>query len=316
MYRLLVITICAALFSGCASLENSEFLARAGDALSKIGQKTPEAGSELEPDQEVAALFEQPYIDPLTDYLKLYAGDADRAAQLERVREERERRCDAVDRRYNSDEITQSGLALYRRGYGYSCPANVAAYAAKLDAVQSEPEQGKPDPVPEAVATEAEPQTRDGTEKPANDPGNTVDSVNTTAQAQSQPQPADGAKPAAESGALSECYLLTRIRNFSAALRACQGPADNGAVGAQANMAQIHSALGNHESAHEWAHKAAPESAQAAHLLGEMYAQGRGVEQDRGTAVKWFSTAAELGHAGARDALDNIDSATAGANVD
>jgi TPR repeat protein len=46
-----------------------------------------------------------------------------------------------------------------------------------------------------------------------------------------------------------------------------------------------------------------------------MYAQGLGVAQDKNAAVKWFRTAAGLGHAGAENALDNLVSATASANV-
>ena len=278
MYRSLVIMISAVLIAGCGHLENSDVLSRAGEALGKIG----EGPATVHSAQGIEALFAQPYIDPLTEYLHRYENDPAHADQLEEVRKERERRCQDVARRYNTDEITEAGLALYRRGYGFSCPEDVAAYEARLEAMGG---------------------------------GDTESAQQTPASAQQSVQSAGNAQNAITSSQLNECYLLTRIRNFSAALEACRGPAENGAVGAQANMARIYSALGQHELAHRWARQAAPESRHAAHLLGEMYAQGLGVKQDRSTAVKWFGIAAELGHAGAQDALDKLNPAAEHANA-
>jgi len=265
--------------AGCGNLKTSDFLSRTGGALSKIGQRAPTADL----DQKIKPLFDQPFIDPLTEYLQRYADDPARTAQLGQVRQERERRCAAVAGRYNTDGITETGLALYRRGYGFSCPQDVAVYEARLEAMQQAP---KP--------------ARQPASEPLNDDSDVRDNE---------------AQKVAVSGQLNDCYLLTRIRNFSGALKACRGPAEDGAAGAQASMAQIQNALGNHESAFRWAEQAAPESGQAAYLLGEMYAQGLGVAQDKNTAVKWFRTAAGLGHAGAENALDNLVSATAGANA-
>tara|TARA_R110002074_G_scaffold109131_7_gene235402 strand:+ start:3629 stop:4528 length:900 start_codon:yes stop_codon:yes gene_type:complete len=279
MYRLPVIVMSAVLIAGCGNLKTSDFLSRTGDALSKIGQRPPAD----DPDQEIKPLFDQPYIDPLTEHLQRYADDPARTAQLKQVSEERERRCAAVALRYNTDEITETGLATYRRGYGFSCPQDVAAYEARLEAMPQAPKPAR-QPVSEPLNNDSE--VRD-----------------------------DEAQKVAVSRQLNDCYLLTRIRNFSGALAACRGPAEEGAVGAQASMAQIQNALGNHESAYRWAKMAAPESGQAAYLLGEMYAQGRGVAQDKDMAAKWFRTAAELGHTGAENALDNLVSAPAGANV-
>lgn len=279
MYRLLVIILSTVLTAGCGNLKTSDFLSRTGDALSKIGQRAPAANL----DQKIKPLFDQPYIDPLTEYLQRYAGDPARSAQLEQVRRERERRCAAVARRYNTDGISETGLALYRRGYSFSCPQDVAAYEARLKAMQPAPKLAR-QPVSE----------------PMNDDRDVHD---------------DEAQKVAVSHQMNDCYLLTWIRNFSGALKACSGPADDGVVGAQSSMAQIQNALGNHESAYRWALKAAPESGQAAYLLGEMYAQGLGVAQDKNTAAKWFRTAVGFGHAAAESALDNLVSATAGANV-
>jgi len=307
MYRLFVILTCATLFAGCAGLETNNFLSRTGEALGRIGQKTTTADAE----KKVRPLFDQPYIDPLTEYIQRYSDDPARADRLEQVKQERDRRCAEVARRYNTDDITRTGLALYRRGYSFSCPEDVAAYEAKLEAkpsaeVQNRSLNSKP------VVSDPAPPVSDGARQPAD-----------ASRRSGEPLPEEGlAEPAsagesqneAVSRQLNECFLLTRIRNYSAALEACHGPAEDGAIGAQSNMAQIQSALGNHESAYQWARKAAPASAQAANLLGEMYAHGRGVTEENAKAVKWFRTAAELGHAGAQDALDNLDSATADTN--
>lgn len=279
MYRLLVIIMSAVLIAGCGNLKTSDFLSRTGDALSKIGQRPPTADL----DQEIKPLFDQPYIDPLTEYLQRYADDPARTAHLGQVRGERERRCAAVAGRYNTDEITAPSLALYRRGYGFSCPQDVAAYEARLEAMQQ-------------------------ASKPARQPASELLSDDSEVHD-------DKAQKVAVSGQLNDCYLLTRIRNFSGALKACLGPAEAGVAGAQASMAQIQNALGNHESAYRWARQAAPESGQGAYLLGEMYAQGLGVAQDKDAAAEWFRTAIGLGYAGAEIALNNLVSATAGANA-
>ncbi|MDO6442834.1 tetratricopeptide repeat protein [Marinobacter sp. 2_MG-2023] len=292
MYRLFVIMMSAVLLGGCGNLKTAEVLSRTGDALVKIGQKTPASGL----DQEVRPLFEQPYIDPLTEYLRRHEGDSTKTAQLDQVRQERERRCAAVALRYNKDEISETGLALYRRGYGFSCPQDVAAYEARLEAMQHPPKS-----VQKAVS--------------ANPGASDLEGVGSGAHDDATAEPELKAETVTESRELNDCYLLTRIRNFSGALEACRGPAEAGVAGAQASMAQIHSALGHHEQAYQWAIQAATESGQAAYLLGEMYAHGHGVAQDKAAAIKWFKVAAELGQAEAQKALDDLASAAAGTNA-
>ncbi len=297
MYRLPVIMMSVVLIAGCGHLKNSDFLSRTGDALRKIGQTTPTANL----DQEIKPLFDQPYIDPLTEYLQRYADDPDRTTQLRQVRQERERRCAAVARRYNADEITETGLALYRRGYNFSCPQNVAAYEARLETLQ---ETSKPlrQPASTPLGDDSDVRNQEVTES---------DEILKNTEMPS----ADDAQAGTVSRQLNDCYLLTRIRNFSGALEACRGPAEDGITGAQTSMAQIQKALGNHESAYRWARQAAPESGQAAYLLGDIYAQGLGVAQDKSTAAKWFNTAIELGYAEAESALDDLASASSDANA-
>lgn len=305
MYRLLVIMMCALLAAGCSSLKNSDFLNRTGDALSKIGQR----GSVADLDQEIEPLFDQPYIDPLTEYLQQYADDPARTTLLGQVRQEREFRCAVIARRYNADEVTKAGLALYRRGYSFSCSQDVAAYQARLEAMQPAPKPAR------QPAIEPRSDDREKSSVQLAELKRKTENTEALSAGDAQTQQIAVSAKAAAFPQLNDCYLLTRIRNFSGALKACRGPAEDGVAGAQASMAKIERALGNHESAYGWALKAASDSGQAANLLGEMYAQGLGVAQDKNAAVKWFRAAAGLGHAGAENALDNLVSATAGANV-
>lgn len=296
MYRLLVVMMSAVLVTGCSSQATSDFLSRTGDALSKIGEKTPT----VDHDGELQPLFEQPYIDPLTEYLQNHSGDQSREAQLTEVREERDRRCAEVARRYNTDEITETGLALYRRGYSFSCPQDVAAYEARLEALQADTDTNQP--TTDQVAERAAQASKQSVQAPDEPRSATKAPMTNEAQATTV------------SRQLNDCYLLTRIRNFSGALEACRGPADDGVTGAQINMAKIEKALGNHDSAYRWAKRAAPKSGQAAYLLGDMYANGLGVEQDSRTAAKWFTTAVDLGYPEARRALEDLTSVTTDAN--
>lgn len=296
MYRLLVVMMSAVLVTGCSNQATSDFLSRTGEALSKIGEKTPT----VDHDGELQPLFEQPYIDPLTEYLQNHTGDQNREAQLAEVREERDRRCAEVARRYNTDEITETGLALYRRGYSFSCPRDVAAYEARLEALQADTDTNQP--TNDQVAERAAQASKQSVQAPDEPPSATKAPMTNEAQATTV------------SRQLNDCYLLTRIRNFSGALEACRGPADDGVTGAQINMAKIEKALGNHDSAYRWAKRAAPKSGQAAYLLGDMYANGLGVEQDRRTAAKWFTTAVDLGYPEARRALEDLTSVTTDAN--
>ncbi|WP_166267189.1 SEL1-like repeat protein [Marinobacter caseinilyticus] len=95
---------------------------------------------------------------------------------------------------------------------------------------------------------------------------------------------------------LNDCYLLTAIRNYSEGLKACREPALQGDTQAQTNMALMTFALKDYANAFRWASEAAPHSGAASHLLGEMYASGRGVKRDSKAAEKWSSLAAERGY--------------------
>jgi TPR repeat protein len=215
--------------------------------------------------RERQALFDQPYIDPLTDYLEAYAGDTERASIVRQVEDERERRCESIAGQYASEPATEAVLERYRAGYSYSCPEQVSAFAERVS--RDDPGDDIAEPVTDA-------------------PGKSPDS------------------PPTDEQALGDCYLLTSIRNYSAAREACLEPAQAGDTRSQANMALIAHAFEDYASALEWAEKAAPASSEAGYLLGRMYASGQGVEQDMEQAVYWYSKAAGQGNSEAKAALD------------
>ncbi|MEX0605019.1 MAG: tetratricopeptide repeat protein [Marinobacter sp.] len=276
MYRLFVVLFLALILAGCESLQRERFLeasselwGRAGEAFKGVGQvpADDEFSSELNP------LFQQPYIDPLTRYLIRYEGDEPRSDVLAIVRQERDRRCDVIADRYSAKPISQEALNLYRVGYRFSCPQDVNAYAQRLKKLEAEASED------EVRTTERE-------------------------NAEDEEPVASEVSKAPPSKQLSDCYLLTTIRNFSGASKACLQPAEAGDVQAQTNMALIAYSLRDYAKAQQWARRAAPASGGASYLLGQMYSTGNGVEQNKEKAKTWYIEAAEQGHAEAKAALE------------
>lgn len=268
MYRPCFCVLLMSLFAGCAgfdggflSQQSSDTTDRAVNTLAKPGDESNARSYQ----QERQALFDQPYIDPLTDYLKQHAGDAKRALVIQQVEDERERRCDAIAGQYGNEPATEPVLERYRAGYAYSCPEQVSAFTERVK------QEVTRDEVPEVI-TDTSPKGPDS--------------------------------PAIEQKALGDCYLLTSIRNYSAAREACREPAQQGDTRSQANMAMIAHAFEDYASALQWAERAAPASSEASYLIGRMYAAGNGVEQDMNMAVYWYTEAAGQGHREAKAALD------------
>lgn len=281
MCRLPLLLLLTVLVSGCAGLEPEKVWERSSALLagSKEGpdsnrqERSSANPTPKELKREVEQLFAQPYIDPLTRYLRDHAGDTGRVLQLRRVGQERERRCEAIAGRYREGPLNAPTLARYQAGYQFSCPDDVEAYARRLR--QQQASQA-------AVAPES-----------------------------TEPHPADETL----SRQLNDCYLLTTIRNFTAALKACREPAESGDLKAQTNMALISYALQDYANAGYWAREAAPDSGTASYLLGEMYAAGLGVAQSHKEAEAWYSQAVKLGHPGAKAALQGDAASRSGESL-
>ncbi|EMP54544.1 Sel1 domain-containing protein repeat-containing protein [Marinobacter santoriniensis NKSG1] len=247
------------LLSGCAAIQPP---ATPGPSSEPTGRSAGTDETTISLQAERDALFNQPYIDPLTDYLHTHEGDSARAPLITDVRQERTRRCEAVARKYAHKPLTEASLESYRAGYQYSCPQEVHAFAQRVQERRAKAQQNRND---------------------------------------SKLAPSE----------LSNCYLLTSIRNFTEAKEACLEPAAQGDVRAQANLAIISRAFEQYPEAVAWAKKAAPESADACFVLGRLYESGLGVEADTALAAHWYQKAVELGDPDARAALQNLSSKTA-----
>ncbi len=212
------------------------------------------------PEKELQALLAQPWIDPLTDYIKQHQGDAARKSVLVRLLTERERRCHQVDQRYAQGDKTADALSRYRAGYGYSCPQQVQAFAEQVEqvaSVQSPDVQSSGKRDDKSVA------------RPA--------SVDTNGAA-----------------AANECYLLTQIRNHLDAISACQAPAQAGDTRAQRSLAQSLFALQRYEEAHNWLLQAARQGDVQAQLrLAEISLNGPDGHADPALAWAWLLQAGE-----------------------
>lgn len=268
MYRRYCLTLTMLVLSGCAGINGERLSETSSNMLDKTGEMIsrvvtpPEARFE----QQRQALFDQPYIDPLTDYLQEHGGDSRREAVLQQIRDERDRRCRVIAGDYAAEPATEPVLNRYQAGYLYSCPEQVAAFAERVEQQQREARQRQEN--------------------------RQTQSTNTATRALEQSR--------------GDCYLLTSIRNFSAAREACRESAKVGDSRSQANMAIIAHAFEDYASALEWARQAAPESGEASYLLGRMYDSGQGVQQDPEQAVYWYDKAASQGHKEARMALDRF----------
>ncbi|KEA64689.1 hypothetical protein ADIMK_1142 [Marinobacterium lacunae] len=267
MRRFALLLLGIAILSGCSSSglkddsvfkHPSQWLDKTGGVLGNWGGAERDDAYDLEVDR----LFEQPYIDPLTRYLERYRNDESRAAHLQRVLDERERRCDEIATRYADRPLTDQTLDQYRAGYAYSCPKQVEVFAERLGSAG----QG-------------------GKEHRTTTPVKPSEEIVWSGQLAQQ---------------LNDCYLLTTIGNYSDARSACAGPAEKGDPRAQYNMALVFRSLRQYEESLNWAQMASPHSAEARYLLGQLYEAGQGVEKDIDNALSWYRDAAEQGYPAAQ----------------
>lgn len=221
---------------------------------------------------EIAALFEQPYIDPLTRFLNNHGKDASRADDLSRVRQERDRRCGEVAERYRSRAANSSSLNKLERGYRYSCAQVVDAFAARIKAA--------------GVSTQAAAHSAVKAEA-----GETELAVESAAMASVR----------IDSGAAENCYLLFGIKNYRDAQAACGPPAEQGDARSQYNLGVIYDTLNDTAAAQKWTRLACVQRLPEAQLLlGLMYQTGKGVSRDDSEALQWFLRAGEQGLAEAQ----------------
>lgn len=287
MRHFVLLLSAVSLLAGCSAVPPGSSEKHTGSWLDRTtGMLRNWGGAERKDayDKEVARLFAQPYIDPLTRYLEQYRNDASRADHLHQVLVERDKRCAAIADRYASRPLTAQTLDQYRSGYSYSCPAQVEAFAERVKAASA------------AAGTHSD------TTSPKNEAANNAEDSQTW-----------GGKYAQQ---LNDCYLLTTIRNFGEAAHACQLPAEQGDLRAQYNMALISRSLQKYDDALHWARTAQGRSADARYLLGQLYASGQGVARDDHQALHWYRMAAQQGHTAAQYQLGQFLDAGRGAQAD
>jgi len=289
-----VVGLLAFSLSGCSSLpdreqvwsRSSDFFTQSAQVLkaqrkrlanfagSLVGSKDDEAR-----DLEVEQLFAQPYIDPLTRYLEERSGDDRYAAQLARVASERSRRCEAISNTYAAREATSNNLQRMRRGYLYSCPAEVQIFASRVK--PTHPAAGKQDT---RAATSAE------------DVKVTSEPTVGVSDGPSQAEPDTELASALTRRQHSDCYLLFTIRNNTQAVQACEPLASAGDAKAQHHMAKLAIMRNDFTPAAEWATRSAAQRYAPGQLvLGQLYQGGRGVGKDPVRAHGLIKSAADQG---------------------
>lgn len=239
-----VITVLGLTLGGCTTLPDretvaatsSDWLTRSGEAISAQGQRLAglfegddaESGAlTQERREERQALFDQPWIDPLTRYLEEHGEDPRYAEVLTDISRERDRRCAAIADEYAARPANRETLARLRQGYLYSCPAEVNAFYVRVR--QQEPQRAVAAPAPVAVEAPAEPlEERDAQEEEAVD----------RRQA-------------------NDCYLLFTIRNLRQAREACLVSAEQEDPRAQRHLGSMAELAGEREEALGWFRRAA-----------------------------------------------------------
>ena len=273
------------LTSGCSSLPDREQLAersgallsRSGEVISEQGQRIARFASSLVSDDEhtaeVDALFAQPYIDPLTRYLERYQDESAAARHLDRVAAERDRRCQVIADSYQQRAATRENLERYRRGYLYSCPDDVSAFARRLSANPQQHAQAQQPPAP------VTPPARQST--PAADSDRQQQAVNHRQR--------------------NNCYLYFTIRNPQQAREYCQQPATAGDAKAQHHLASLARSAADYSTARQWARQSAEQGYAPGQLLyAQLLQQGQGGAADPAGALGWLQKAADQGLADAQ----------------
>jgi TPR repeat protein len=280
---------------GCAGLHPTP-----KESSAVVGEKTQRDGGELP--SEVKELLEQPNIDPLTRYLDRHGSE--RSALTDQVRKERDKRCTVIADSYAARDKTAANLEKLEKGYRYSCPAAVQAFAAQVN-------HGVAETKPVEMAQG----------------GSSV--------AAASPAPAPSA--VADKAAIEKCYLPFAIKNYREAHDACGIPAAMGDARAQYNLGFSARVLQLYPEAVKWTLRAVdqglPEAqlhlgmlyqrgqglpvsptkavqqferaaaqglAEAQYMAGLMYCCGDGVKRDSARALRWFTQAATQGHGNAQ----------------
>lgn len=266
-YAFSVIALSGLILAGCSTLPGDdgvaattgEWLTRSGEAIGAqsrrlaewFGRDEASDDEAMRPEllEERQTLLDQPYIDPLTRYLETHAEDPRYADVLTDLSHERDRRCAAIANKYAERPASRENLALYRRGYLYSCPAEVNAFYARVrkEEVRRPVARPRPESAPEPETDDALLAEHD-----------------------------EQVEEVLDRRKSNDCYLLFTIRNLGEAKEVCRTPAEQGDARAQRHMGSMAELEGQLEEAMRWYRRAADNGdAQARERLEAVAASSR-----------------------------------------
>ncbi len=288
--------------SGCTTLpdrqtvarNSAEFVNRAEAILAEQRSRLAEVANDLKADSptarrnEVNNLLRQSRIDPLTRYLNTYANDPRYVRELERVRAERDRRCEDVGDRYAQRPATPANLQRLRRGYSFSCPAQIASFERRVtppaSVAEAIPErQSEPSSMSVAKATQPKPPTQ-AAARPEPSPAKGAEPVSASRPAAKVLQPPSASSPSSE--AANSCYLLYAIKNYQQAHVDCLQAARAGDAKAQHHLAQIALISKEEKAARHWASASADQEYPAGQMLMARLLQKDGEDAEALTLLK------------------------------
>jgi len=266
----------------------------------------PFSALDAEEEAAVQALYEQKYIDPLTDYINKNKRDEAKQVYVEQVQVERERRCMDIQARYDERPKTMHNLQRLRSGYNYSCPAIVTAFAKQVPASPA-----KRPPTSNKTSTPPQPAP-----KPADQPANSdTEKVEAPAQEtpkQTEAQAVQAAAAATAAEAIPEQATLEQQaaacttafyaeNDYPKAFDLCELPAQQNNSKAQYAMGFLYEkgrAVEKDDTmALNWYQKAASNGLpKAQFVIGRRYYTGEGVTRDYIQAAAWQRQAANQNH--------------------
>lgn len=294
-----LLTTAAITQPGCAGVRDMEspwarpgaFLSHAGETIAVQARRLTQFGGgravstdEAFLEEEIDALFAQPYIDPLTAYLDEHSADDRRARLLLLVAQERDNRCAAIAQIYAGREASRANLQRMQRGYLVSCPEDVQEFAARVKVRSAAlAREAAAAPVTESAAVQAvaASEASQPAAGPAPDPAPHLDRALDEALTRRQN---------------NNCYLLFTIKNHTQAYDACRPVAEQGDAKAQHHMASLERTRGDFGPAFRWAERsAAQQYAPGQLVLGQLYQAGQGTRQDQARGLELMQKAADSG---------------------
>ncbi|SDU12462.1 tetratricopeptide repeat protein [Halopseudomonas salegens] len=280
------------LLVGCSGLPE-----RQTDSGETDKESTSDSQSERE--TELAELFAQPYIDPLTRYLEEHEDNRRYSAYIAKVTTERDQRCQAIAEQYRGRAASQENLNRYRRGYLYSCPDDVSAFAERVEKAMAVERQAN------QRSSDTRSSVQETTQRQINNCYLYFTIRNLRRARNNCEQPAAAGDPKAQHHLAS---LERTDGDLASALEWARLSAEQNHAPGQLLYAELlQTGQGdnlNNRTALQWLEAAATQGLAAAqYAAGVAYAEGRGTSVDTSRSRSYWFQAAEKNHPDAQLAL-------------